>query len=171
MNGFLKFEEVMEHKAVLLDTSFFLRFLNESDPLFLNADNYYKYFLANDIDMFISTISIAEYCVRGSIGELPLKNLKILPFNIEHAKKAGEFAKVVFEKKNTLKIQERNIIPNDSKLFAQADVEAIISYYLTSDSNSQKIYCLLKDTVNPQFQFIDLNVDCSTTFGELDFKS
>ena len=28
-------------KAVLLDTSFFLRFLNESDPLFENADGYF----------------------------------------------------------------------------------------------------------------------------------
>lgn len=51
------------HKGVLLDTSFFLRFLNEADPLFLNADGYYRYFIDEEIPMFISTISIAEYCV------------------------------------------------------------------------------------------------------------
>jgi len=33
----------MTHKAVLLDTSFFLRFLNDSDPLFKNADGYFRY--------------------------------------------------------------------------------------------------------------------------------
>lgn len=35
----------MTHKAVLLDTSFFIRFLNDGDPLFLNADGYFRYFL------------------------------------------------------------------------------------------------------------------------------
>jgi predicted nucleic acid-binding protein len=160
----------MVHKAVLLDTSFFLRFLNETDPLFSNADNYYKYFLKKDIDLIISTISIAEYCVGGNVNELPLKNLKILPFNIEHAKRTGEFARIVFEKRETLKIRERNIIPNDSKLFAQADVENNISYYITSDSNSLKIFNIIKETTNPKFQFIDLNISCSEIFGELEFK-
>ena len=65
----------MSSKAVLLDTSFFLRFLNDADPLFINADDYFRHFLNEDIDMMISTISIAEYCVGGDVHELPLKNL------------------------------------------------------------------------------------------------
>lgn len=59
------------HKSVLLDTSFFLRFLDDSDPLFKNADIYFRYFIQNEITMMISTISIAEYCVHGNIHELP----------------------------------------------------------------------------------------------------
>lgn len=108
------------HKAVLLDTSFFLRFLNDKDPLFKNADNYFRYFLQKEITMMISTISIAEYCVGGDVHELPLKNLQIIPFNLDHSKRTGEFARVVFQKKGKLKLKERNIIPNDTKLFAQA---------------------------------------------------
>lgn len=46
--------------AVLLDTSFFIRFLNENDPLFKKADGYFRYFLKNEITMIVSTISIAE---------------------------------------------------------------------------------------------------------------
>ena len=65
-------------KGVLLDTSFFLRFLNETDPLFANADSYFKYFIEHDIPMMMSTISIGEYCVKGETHELPLKNLQIL---------------------------------------------------------------------------------------------
>lgn len=62
----------MKHKtAVLLDTSLFLRFLNDDDPLFKNADGYFRYFLQEDIDMLISTVSIAEYCIGGDIQELP----------------------------------------------------------------------------------------------------
>ena len=97
----------MSSKAVLLDTSFFLRFLNDEDPLFTNADGYFRYFLNEDITMLISTISIAEYFVGGDIHELPLKNLQILPFNLNHAKRTGEFAKIVFQHKNKLKLNER----------------------------------------------------------------
>ena len=67
--------------SVLLDTSFFIRLLNSEDPLHENAKGYYKYFLEEEIKMKISTISIAEYCVKGDITDLPLKNLMILPFN------------------------------------------------------------------------------------------
>lgn len=157
----------MANKAVLLDTSFLLRFLNDADPLFNNADGYFRYFLQEDIAMMISTISIAEYCVGGNVDELPSKNLQILPFNLDHAKRTGEFAKIVFQNKNRLKLNERNIIPNDTKLFAQADTEVAIAYYLSSDSESKKIYTLLIEHTHPAFQFIDLNTSFGETFGIL----
>lgn len=156
------------HKSVLLDTSFFLRFLNDSDPLFKNADGYFRYFLSTEITMMISTISIAEYCVGGDVHELPLRNLQIVPFNLEHSKRTGEFAKIVFQHKNKLNLKDRNIIPNDSKLFAQADCEKSVEFYLSSDSKSYKIYNLIKKEINPQFQFIDLNTPFNETFGLLD---
>ncbi|MEJ0055511.1 MAG: hypothetical protein WDN75_07565 [Bacteroidota bacterium] len=158
----------MNRSSVLLDTSFFIRFLNDRDPLFKNADGYFRYFLQQDTVMLISTISIAEYCVMGNINELPLKNLQILPFNIEHAKRTGEFANIVFENKGKLKLKERNIIPNDTKLFAQADIEISTAFYLSSDLESLKIYRLLQGSAHPKFQFIDLNVSHADTFGILD---
>lgn len=157
----------MTHKAVLLDTSFFLRFLNEEDPLFKNADDYYQYFIRQEIRMMISTISIAEYCVGGDVQELPLMNLQIIPFNIDHAKKAGEFANITFRNKNTLNLKERNIIPNDTKLFAQCDCEKSVEFYLSSDTQSQKIYNLLKQNCAPKFQFINLHTPFNETFGLL----
>jgi len=160
----------MTHNAVLLDTSFFLRFLNDNDPLFKNADGYFRYFLEKDIVMMISTVSIAEYCVGGDVHELPLKNLQIVPFNLDHAKRTGDFAKIIFQHKNKLQLKERNIIPNDTKLFAQADTEKAVELYLSSDSESFKIYKLLKEYTNPKFQFIDLNIPHSQTFGILDLQ-
>ncbi len=157
-------------KSVLLDTSFFLWFLNDEDPLFKNADQYFKYFIDNEINMMISTISIAEYCVGGDIHELPLRNLQIVPFNLEHAKRTGEFARIIFKNKDKLKLKERNIIPNDTKLFAQADTEVAVDYYLSSDSESMKIYQLLKQSTSPRFQFIDLNIPYHQTFGVIDFE-
>jgi ketosteroid isomerase-like protein len=66
----------MTHNTVLLDTSFFLRFLNDKDPLFKNADKYFRHFIDNKMAMAISTISIAEYCVGG---RLPIYSLNKLP--------------------------------------------------------------------------------------------
>ena len=159
----------MKHKAVLLDTSFFIRFLNEGDPLFKNADGYFRYFLQKEIMMMISTISVAEYCVGGDVQELPLRNLQIVPFNLDHSKRTGEFARIVFQNKGRLKLNERNIIPNDSKLFAQADCEKAIEFYLSSDTESLKIYNLLKQEISPKFQFVDLRTPYNETFGILDF--
>jgi hypothetical protein len=160
----------MTHKAVLLDTSFFIRFLNESDPLFKNADAYFRYFLQKEISMMISTISIAEYCVGGDVHELPLRNLQIVPFNLDHSKRTGEFAKIAFnaKRKGKIDVSDRNIIPNDTKLFAQADCEKSIEFYLSSDNESFKIYNFLKKETAPRFQFIDLNTPYNETFGLLD---
>jgi len=158
----------MMPKSVLLDTSFFIRFLNESDSLFSNAEGYFKYFLHNEIVMMISTISIAEYCVRGDVSELPLKNLQIVPFNLDHAKRTGEFAAFVFDHKKSLDLKNRHIIPNDSKLFAQADKIQSVDYYLSSDVKSLDIYNLLKESFNPRFNFLNLNNTYQQSFGLLD---
>lgn len=157
-------------KAVLLDTSFLLRFLNEYDPLFKNADGYFRYFIERDYSLIISTISVAEYCVLGTVDQLPLKNLKILPFNLSHCRRTGEFAKILFEARHAGKVDfsQRVIIPNDSKLFAQADTEPSIEYFLTSDSESQKAYNILKNATNPHFTIIDINRSHAETFGILD---
>ena len=153
------------NKGVLLDNSFFLRFLNEHDPLFKNADGYYQYFLEKGFYLAISTISIAEYCVRGALDELPLRNLRIVPFNTSHAVKTGEFAQVVF--KNRPAVKERVIIPNDSKLFAQADVEITIDFYLSSDTESYKVYQAIRQAQNVSFEFIDLRYPYTEKFGIL----
>lgn len=99
---------------------------------------------------------------------MPLRNLQIVPFNLEHAKRTGEFARIIFQNKAKLKLRERNIIPNDTKLFAQADIETSVDYYLSSDTESMKIYQQLKESTNPRFQFIDLNTPYHQTFGVLD---
>lgn len=157
-------------EGALIDTSFFLRFLNEKDELFKNADQYYKYFLKKDIKLFISTISIAEYCVGGTVDQLPLKNLIVLPFNIKHAEKAGEFGRILYEarKDKKLEVDERPIIINDAKLFAQAHIDARINYYITADKRSINMYNSIKSKTNLDFTFIDIRDNHSEAFGILD---
>lgn len=148
-------------------TSFFIRLLDRTDPLHTNAKGYFKYLAEHDFELCISTIAIAEFCVRGGVHELPLKNLQIVPFNLDHAKRTGEFAKIVFENKGKLKLSERHVIPNDTKLFAQADIEKTVEFYLSSDSESLKIYNVIHSHTPPSFQFINLNTPHNETFGLL----
>lgn len=157
-------------EGVLLDTSFFLRFLNEEDDLFESADKYYRYFLEKEIKLFISTISIAEYCVGGTLDQLPFKNLIVLPFNIKHAEKAGEFGKILYEarKDKKLEVDERPIILNDAKLFAQAHTEERINYFITSDKRSSNLFNTINSKINLNFTFVDIREDHSEIFGVLD---
>ncbi len=82
-------------KGALLDTSFLIRLLLPSEALHQQATAYYKYFLEQQIPLFVSTISIAEYCVKGNIGELPLQQVQVLPFNLKDAENAGQLMKLL----------------------------------------------------------------------------
>lgn len=157
----------MEHKFALLDTSFFIRLLNERDPLHKNTLGYYRYFLEHHFVLKCSTVSIAEYCVQGSADELPLKDLQILPFNFNHAQRAGELAKIVFLNRSTLSVSSRNIIPNDTKLFAQADSEEDINIFATTDEECIKIYNLLDSHRKLNFDIMNVRRPYTETFGIL----
>lgn len=159
----------MKH-SVLLDTSFFVRLLNDEDSLHNNAKGYFRYFLENEIILKVSTISIAEVCVKGKLDELPLRNIQIIPFNLDQAKRTGEFAEAIFEenKIEKVKLSPRAIIPNDSKLFAQADLDKTITYFITSDSRSKNTFSTLKKRINSKFEIIDISRPYNEIFGILD---
>ena len=159
----------MKH-SVLLDTSFFIRLLNDEDELHENALLYYKYFLENDIVLKVSTISIAEYCVLGKLEDLPLKDIQIIPFNLNHAEKTEEFAQIIFTHNKTAgkKLLPRAIIPNDSKLFAQADLDKAVTHFITSDKRSLNTLKALKTGISPKFEIINIRIPYNQTFGILD---
>ena len=163
----------MEQNCVLLDTSFFIRLLNEEDPLHENALGYFRYFLEHDFVIKISTIAIAEYCVRGDVSELPLKNMLIVPFNFDHAQRAGKMIAEVYaeKKKRGATIAPRAVVPNDTKMFAQADVEPDINFYGTADVESKKVYDMIKTSESKlSFKFIDITIPYNTFFGEFLFE-
>ena len=158
------------NKMVMMDTCFFIRMLNSEDPLHKNALEYYKSFLNHEYALRVSTIAVGEFCTKGKIESLPWKNVMPVPFNIKHAERAGAFMSLVYEekKKRGASFGNRLIIPNDTKMFAQAEVESV-QYYLTSDSESAKIYEILRRNGYVGFEFIDIHVQLSTRLGELPF--
>lgn len=161
----------MKDKCILLDTSFFIRLLNDQDPLHQNVLGFYRHFLQGGNRLKCSTISVAEYCVKGKIEELPLKNVEILPFNLLHAETAGKFANAVFANKNALNLGNRLIIPNDSNLFAQAQAEEEISYFATSDAECIKVFEFLKGGFTLKFDIINIREPFSSVLGILPFES
>jgi len=52
-------------------------------------------------------------------------------------------------------IQPRVIIPNDTKMFAQASAEPDISAFVSADAEAKKVYDLLE---NPNFDFVNIRV-------------
>lgn len=159
----------MKH-SVLLDTSFFIRLLNDADPLHNNAVDYYKYFLEQEIILKVSTISVAEYCVLGKLEDLPFKNIQIVPFNLDQAQRTGEFAKIIFSVNKVAfdKLVPRAIIPNDAKLFAQADLDKTVTHFVTSDKRSKKTLKMLQKELNPKFEIIDIEVPYKQKLGIFD---
>ena len=135
------------------DTSFFIRLMNDRDPLHPNAREYFEFLMKNDHVLTLSTIAIAEYCVRGRIDELPLANLNVIPFESSHAERSGAFAGAAFDA--GIIVSERRIIPNDCNLFAQADIEGA-TLFLTSDERSRNLYKLIKERFGVKFRFVNI---------------
>ncbi|NLT71955.1 MAG: hypothetical protein GXX91_14865 [Verrucomicrobiaceae bacterium] len=121
--------------------------------------------------MFVSTIALAEYAVRDRIANLPMRYFRVLPFNVDHAQAAGEFAAVAFSQRQQMPeaITQRTIIPNDTKMFAQADVTPPITHYLTADERCEALYRVIASQAQPRFRLLPLKTSPHSTFGELDF--
>ena len=114
----------------MLDTSFLIRLLKEDDSLHASAKEYFQYFLENNYVLYVSTVAVAEYCVRGELNQLPFECVRVVPFNLDHAEKAGDYAHTLYQAKDKgqYKPEQRLIIPNDTKLFAQASFLLLTGY-------------------------------------------
>lgn len=159
-----------ETYSVLLDTSFMIRLLNSNEPLHKNAYSYFKYFIDEEITMCFSTISVAEYCVKGDFNDIPYRNIKILPFNIFDGKEAGKFGSTLLKARSTgvLSNIERVVIQNDTKLLAQASVNEQIKYFVTADQRSKKIIDILRKECNADIRHLDIHTPCNQLTGTLD---
>lgn len=119
--------------------------------------------------MYLSTIVVAAFCVGGSIDQLPLRYTRMLPFNVEHAIRAGAF-RSVFRGQMTPP-GERTVITNDMKLFAQADTTHDISHFLTADEQCRKkMDHLHKAGLSPAFQILSIRTPLNEVLGELGFS-
>lgn len=158
----------MENRCVLLDTNFLIQFVNDGDLRHEEIHTYFRSFLDGGNRLKLSTICVAEYCVRGQLDELPLRNLEVLPFNIHHSQIAGNISNWLKQNKDVSDLYDSHSIKDDTKILAQIQVEKDITAFATSDKPLIKRITRLKNAgLLRDFEVFDTNESYSSTFGVL----
>lgn len=155
-------------KIAMLDTSFLIRLLKEDDPLHASAKLYFQHFLENNYVLFVSTVAVAEYCVHGELDQLPFECVRVVPFNLDHAEKAGDYARTLYQARDNgqYKPDQRLIIPNDTKLFAQGSSIGAL-YFVTADVKASKAMDILAKENGFSVSHVDIHEPISTFSGTL----
>jgi len=153
--------------TILLDTSFCIRLLKNNDALHQNAKDYFKYFLDQKVEIYLSSIVIAEYSVKDDANNLPLEFVKIIPFDFFDGKTAGEFHSILINNKEQVANIERNVIKDDCKLIAQI-FNRKIGAYITKDKKSfGQIFTPIQKEKDFNMELFDLKIPLKDFKGEL----
>ncbi|MDD5271300.1 MAG: PIN domain-containing protein [Methylovulum sp.] len=123
--------------SVLLDTSFLISLSDRTRPNHLVASHYYRYLLEQGIPIYFSAIVAAEFAIKEDIADLPLRNFRVLPFNITHSREAARIWNLLVKHDDG---DNRVVVKDDVKIIAQA-VHEKIPLILTEDAKTFYKYC------------------------------
>lgn len=160
--------EGMKIERAFLDTSFFIRLLNSDDPHHEHAIGYFKRMLKDGTVLISSTIVAAEYGIVSPVTDLPLRLVQFQSFDIAHAKQTSVFARTAFDarKKGALELEHRVMIPNDTKLIAQADLSKV-DFVLGRDKNFSTLSTFLQGKNLISLKYLDITTSPRDFYGEL----
>lgn len=157
-----------ELKSVLVDTSFCIRLLKSDDEYHQNTVEYFEYCLENNIEIYLSTIVVGEYAVGDNPDNLLSLNVfRLLEFDYLDAKISGEFTAELLHIKEIRKIEQRQVVINDIKLFAQIKNRKIDAYITKDRKSLSKMISHLKKSHSLNFKFIDLAIPLNEKLGKL----
>ena len=123
--------------GVLLDTSFLISFADPNRPHHAVAVQYFQFFAAEGIPMFLSTIVASEFHLRQPVTDLPLDAIITLPFNLDDAMWAAKLDFSLFKGEPGV---PRDALKDDFKLLGQAKARDI-AYLITEDARSLCKFC------------------------------
>lgn len=126
-------------RAVVVGTSFLICLVSESRPSHATALAYYRYFLDSDIAMLLPTVVVAEFAIKQSPEDLPLRNFVIEPFNYETAVTCATLNAAEQRERLSGKGQ-RDAVKDDFKIIAHA-VQSHADYVITDDRDTMAKYC------------------------------
>ena len=121
---------------VLIDTSFLITLVDRARPHHMVAVQYYRLALEQQIPIYLSVIAASEFAIKQALTDLPLKQFRVLPFNLPHAIRSAELWRNLVRDEG----DARAVARDDVKLLAQADKESIQTI-LTEDENTLHKYC------------------------------
>lgn len=154
--------------SVLLDNSFCIRLLKSDDEFHQNAKDYFEYFLENGVELYLSTIVVSEYAVGDNPDNLLSLNVfRLLEFDYADAKTAGSFFSELKSNEDLRETEQRKVIINDIKIFAQIHNRKIDAYITKDRKSLNKMIKPLKKSHNLNFEFIDLTVPLHFRLGRL----
>jgi predicted nucleic acid-binding protein len=122
--------------GVLLDTSFLITLADKGRDHHDTARRYWRYFLENQIPIYLSTIVVSEFCVKQEIPPEILKCCVVLPFNWDDALYA---AKLDWKKVRPTGVK-REALKDDVKIIAQG-VKVDTEFVITDDGKSFHKFC------------------------------
>jgi predicted nucleic acid-binding protein len=117
--------------AILVDTSFLISFADPNRKHHAIAVQYFREALRLGAPLYLSVIAISEFQVKQAVDDLPMRNFEVLPFNHDHAVKAGLLMRDLHHDAG----DNRQGVKDDIKLIAQADCESL-THILTEDAQS-----------------------------------
>lgn len=157
-----------EINSVLLDSSFCIRLMRSDDEFHQNAKDYFEYFLDNGIEMYLSTIVVSEYAAGNNPDDLlSLKVFRLLEFDYADAKIAGNFFAELKGNEDLRESEQRKVIINDIKLFAQIHNRCIDAYITKDRKSLGKMIEPLGKSHELKFEFIDLSITLNEKLGRL----
>ena len=121
--------------AILVDTSFLISLADPARAHHGVALQYFREALQRDTPLYLSVIAASEFHVKQAITDLPLRNFRVLPFNIDHAMMAGRLMGVLQRDSG----DDRVAVKDDIKLIAQAICESH-THILTEDERTLAKY-------------------------------
>jgi predicted nucleic acid-binding protein len=122
--------------AVLLDTSFLITLADPRRARHAVAKQYFQHFLSSHMPMVVSSIVVAEFCVRQELSTLPLEQLILLPFTHEDAEVAASFD---FKALKGVE-KDRQSLKDDLKIIGHAHARKL-GYVITDDAETMFEYC------------------------------
>lgn len=155
-------------KSVLLDNSFVTRLLKSDDEYHQNVVEYFEHFLNKGITMYLSTIVVSEYAVADNPDNLlGLNAFQILEFDYRDAKLSGNFYSILKDNRTVRENEQRAVIINDLKIFAQLQNREIDAFITKDRKALGKMITPLKETNGLCFEYIDLTIPLKDKLGLL----
>jgi thioredoxin-related protein len=129
----------MMNNMAVLDTGFFISLVDRKRMFHQVARSYYKYFLEHSVVMLLPTVVVAEFSIVQPVTDLPLRNFRVLPFNLQDAVKCAELNMHHYRKQmeNT---GQRDSVKDDFKIIAQAVMQQA-RLLVTEDESTLCKYC------------------------------